>query len=57
MAAAGATVGSFTFIGNATALKRWGSLKEPARRVDQLPSLDGVVLSHLHGDRVGACSR
>jgi len=68
--------GAFTFIGNATALIRWGPftlltdpnflhagqraylghgltsrrLHEPAMQVHDLPALDAVVLSHLHGD-------
>jgi L-ascorbate metabolism protein UlaG (beta-lactamase superfamily) len=67
---------SFTFIGNATALLRFGPLtlltdpnflhrgqfaylgkglvsrrlREPARTVHDLPPLDAIVLSHLHGD-------
>jgi L-ascorbate metabolism protein UlaG (beta-lactamase superfamily) len=67
---------SFTFIGNATALLRFGPftlltdpnflhrgqlaylgkglvsrrLREPAMAVHDLPPLDAVVLSHLHGD-------
>ncbi len=65
-----------TWIGNATALLRWGPftlltdpnflhrgelvhlgwglfsrrLREPALQLEDLPALDGVVLSHLHGD-------
>lgn len=68
--------GSFTFIGNATALISFGDvtlltdpnflhagqyaylghglvskrLREPAMDVDELPRVDGVVLSHMHGD-------
>lgn len=67
---------TMTFVGNATALLRWGPftlltdpnflhrgqraylgygltsrrLTEPARRIEDLPRLDAVVLSHLHGD-------
>lgn len=68
--------GSFTFIGTATALIRWGPFTvltdpnflragqrahlgyglsskrqhDPAMRITDLPPLDAVVLSHLHGD-------
>lgn len=69
-------IGSFTFIGTATALIRLGQftvltdpnflhrgqhaylgygltsrrLTEPSMTVDELPDLDAIVLSHLHGD-------
>jgi L-ascorbate metabolism protein UlaG (beta-lactamase superfamily) len=68
--------GTFTFVGNATALIRWGPftlltdpnfllagqraylgngltsrrLHDPALQVHELPPVDAVVLSHLHGD-------
>ncbi|MEJ5868161.1 MBL fold metallo-hydrolase [Pseudokineococcus sp. 5B2Z-1] len=32
-------------------------LSEPAMRVDELPALDGVVLSHLHGDHFDRVAR
>lgn len=67
---------SFTFIGNATTLLRFGPLtvltdpnflhqgqlaylgkglfsrrlKSPAMRVSEVPALDAIVLSHMHGD-------
>ncbi len=68
--------GTFTFIGNATALISFGDitiltdpnflhageraylghglvsrrLREPAMGIDELPPVDAVVLSHMHGD-------
>ncbi|MFI8569051.1 MBL fold metallo-hydrolase [Rhodococcus sp. NPDC078407] len=68
--------GTFTFIGNATALISFGDitfltdpnflhagqyaylghglvskrLREPAMDVDELPRVDAVILSHMHGD-------
>ncbi|MBD0323675.1 MAG: MBL fold metallo-hydrolase, partial [Aldersonia sp.] len=70
------TQGSFTFIGNATALISYGDLtlltdpnflhageraylghglvskrlREPAMSIDELPPLDAILLSHMHGD-------
>jgi L-ascorbate metabolism protein UlaG (beta-lactamase superfamily) len=67
---------SFTFVGNATALLRFGPftvltdpnflhkgqfaylgkglvsrrLRDPAMQVEELPALDAIVLSHMHGD-------
>ncbi|MGG7104944.1 MBL fold metallo-hydrolase [Rhodococcus sp. 24CO] len=70
------TTGTFTFIGNATFLVRYGDvtvltdpnflhrgeraylghgltskrLQEPAMQIEDLPDIDVIVLSHLHGD-------
>ncbi len=70
------TKGTFTFIGNATFLLRYGDvtvltdpnflhrgeraylghgltskrLREPALQIEDLPGIDVIVLSHLHGD-------
>jgi len=54
-------LGSFTLLTDPNFLRRgqraylgkglWSRrLKDPAMGIDQLPALDGVVLSHLHGD-------
>ena len=39
--------GQLAYLGHGLASRR---LREPALQVDQLPRLDAVVLSHLHGD-------
>lgn len=62
------TLGSFTVLTDPNFLRRgqraylgWGlssrRLTDPALQPDQLPSLDAVVLSHLHGDHFDRVSR
>ncbi|MFD7657001.1 MBL fold metallo-hydrolase [Actinosynnema sp. NPDC059797] len=39
--------GQWTYLGNGLVSRR---LKDPAVRIDELPPLDAVLLSHMHGD-------
>ncbi|QFZ21671.1 MBL fold metallo-hydrolase [Saccharothrix syringae] len=39
--------GQWTYLGNGLVSRR---LKDPALRIDELPPLDAVLLSHMHGD-------
>ena len=62
------TLGSFTILTDPNFLRRgqraylgWGlssrRLTDPALRPDELPALDAVVLSHLHGDHFDRVSK
>nr|WP_218885356.1 MBL fold metallo-hydrolase [Kineococcus aurantiacus] len=46
--------GQFAYLGKGLVSRR---LTEPAMRVDELPPLSGVVLSHLHGDHFDRVAR
>jgi L-ascorbate metabolism protein UlaG (beta-lactamase superfamily) len=47
-------IGQRAYLGHGLVSKR---LKEPALRVDELPALDAVVLSHRHGDHWDRAAR
>ncbi|MFF1556167.1 MBL fold metallo-hydrolase [Streptomyces sp. NPDC058279] len=46
--------GQYAYLGHGLVSRR---LREPSRRVDALPRLDAVVLSHLHGDHFDRVAR
>ncbi|WP_411105256.1 MBL fold metallo-hydrolase [Streptomyces sp. cmx-4-9] len=46
--------GQYAYLGNGLVSRR---LREPARAVEELPELDAIVLSHLHGDHFDRVAR